>query len=120
MNPTFITVLASLAIALPLSAGAAPKILQGATVNIKENKATNVKGVGGSLSASAGALFLGLQAGPQGSLDMSAEANVNSVVMRGDAEIGGTVNLERNEATDIMAIGGRANVNSLIMEGVQP
>jgi hypothetical protein len=49
-----------------------------------------------------------------GELNMTAAANVNSVVVNG-GEIKGKVTIANNTAGDVTAVGGLANVNSLIV-----
>jgi hypothetical protein len=85
---------------------AAPEI--SGTVSIKNNKATNVITGGGSLD-------VGGIKGLAGA-SMNGVANVNSLVMHdANAKVSGTVSIEGNDARDIKAIGGTANVNSVVM-----
>jgi hypothetical protein len=104
-------ILAAAVVALPAAAFAAPEIAAGATVTIKNNKASNIVAGGGSLD-------IGKVAGPikVGSASLTGIANVNSLVMYdSNARVGGTVTIDGNEAKHVYAIGGTANVNSVVM-----
>lgn len=87
------------------AAAAAPGV--GGDVTIANNKAGKVTVVGGKGSVGIGP-FKG------GELNMTAAANVNSVVVNG-GEIKGKVTIANNTAGDVTAVGGLANVNSLIV-----
>ncbi len=87
------------------AASAAPGV--GGDVTITNNKAGKVTVIGGSGSVGIGP-FKG------GELNMTSAANVNSVVVNG-GEIKGKVTIADNKAGDVMAIGGLATVNSLVV-----
>lgn len=88
-----------------LATSAAPGV--GGDVTITNNKAGKVTVTGGSGSVGIGP-FKG------GELNMTAAANVNSVVVNG-GEIKGKVTISNNKADDVTATGGLANVNSLVV-----
>jgi hypothetical protein len=90
-----------------MGAFAAPDAAVDGNVTIRGNKAGNVTTRGGSLS-------IGKGLWKAGELDMSAGANVNSVVVNGGA-IKGNVTIRDNEVGDVTATGGMINVNSLVV-----
>ncbi len=105
MNKTFIHSIAAALVLSCAAASAAPGV--GGDVTITGNRAGKVTVIGGSGSVGIGP-FKG------GELNMTAAANVNSVVVNG-GEIKGKVTISDNRAGDVMAIGGLANVNSLVV-----
>ena len=89
---------------------AAPEI--SGTVTVEKNQAKNVVAVGGSMEA--GKVLGGVAKGAEGK--MTGVANVNSVVLNdSNAKISGTVAITGNKADGVYAIGGTANVNSVVM-----
>jgi hypothetical protein len=78
--------------------------IKNSTVNVMGNKASNITNGGGSGSA-----------GPV-SINMSAETNVNSVVLKGSKITDSTVNVMGNTADTVTNIGGAANVNSVVLQ----
>jgi hypothetical protein len=97
---------------LSTGALAAPEIVSGGTVTIRNNKASNIVAGGGSLDIGK----LGGKGKGLGSLSLNGAANVNSLVMYdNNAKVGGTVLIENNKADGVYAIGGTANVNSVVM-----
>jgi hypothetical protein len=100
----------AIAFAFALSVNAAPEIAGSSTVNISNNKAKNVTVGGGE--GTAGKALGGLVKGVE--VKMNSEANVNSLVVN-DGKVNGKVNITGNDAQDVKAIGGRANVNSVIL-----
>ena len=89
---------------------AAPEI--SGTVSIRGNTASKIVAGGGSLDI--GKIAGGL--GKAGSLSLNGAANVNSLVMYdSNAKVGGTVTIESNKADNVYAVGGTANVNSVVM-----
>jgi hypothetical protein len=105
MKTMFNTVAAALTLALPLLATAAPAV--DGDVVISGNRAGTVTTGGGKLTIGKGIFKFG-------ELDMSAGANVNSVVVNGGS-IKGSVTVKDNIVKDVNAIGGMANVNSLVV-----
>jgi hypothetical protein len=107
MNALTRTLLGSIVIGFALHASAAPEVT--GTVNITGNKAKNITTGGGNVKASgiAGKLI-------GASANMNGVANMNSVVLN-DGKISGKVNVTGNTAEDVKAIGGTANVNSLVL-----
>jgi hypothetical protein len=102
--------LTGIALAFACSAYAAPEIAGSSTVNISNNKAKNVTVAGGQ--GTAGKALGGLVKGAE--VKMNGEANVNSLVVN-DGKVKGKVNITGNDAQDVKALGGRANVNSVIL-----
>lgn len=105
MKKTLNLVLCATVLSAPLLALAAPGV--GGDVLISGNKAGKVTVIGGDLK-------IGLGPIRGGELNMTAAANVNSVVVNG-GEIKGKVTIVDNEAGEVRAIGGLANVNSLVV-----
>ena len=107
MNAITRTLLGSIAIGMALNVAAAPEV--SGTVNITGNKAKGIATGGGSAKVTGiTSKLIG------GSASMNGVANVNSVVLN-DGKITGKVNVMNNEAKDVKAVGGTANVNSLII-----
>lgn len=109
MNALTRTLLGSIVIGFALHASAAPEV--SGTVNITGNKAKNITTGGGNVKATGIASKL-----VGASASMNGVANVNSVVLNdSNAKISGKVNVTGNTAEDVKAIGGTANVNSLVL-----
>jgi len=103
-------VIAVSAAVLSTGALAAPEIA--GTVTIRNNKASNIVAGGGSLDIGK----LGGKGKGLAGLSLNGAANVNSLVMYdNNAKVGGTVLIENNKADGVYAIGGTANVNSVVM-----
>jgi hypothetical protein len=99
------TVTALVAALLTVSAFAAPGI--GGSATIKNNKAGTVVVTGGKGSVGLGPL-------KGGEVDLSAGANVNSIVVKG-GKIGRTATVVDNKADTVISTGGQANVNSIVV-----
>ncbi|MEO8151648.1 MAG: hypothetical protein ABI605_01165 [Rhizobacter sp.] len=95
-----VTTLALSAVAL-----AAPGIDGSATV--RNNKV-------GVVVVSGGKGSVGLGPFKGGDIDLSAGANVNSIVVKG-GKIGGSAIVEGNKADTVVSTGGQANVNSIVV-----
>jgi hypothetical protein len=93
---------------LSVGAAAAPEI--SGAVSIRNNKASNIVVGGGNLD-------IGKIAGLKGAnLSLQSAANVNSLVMYDpNSRVSGVVSIQGNDAKDVFAIGGTANVNSVVM-----
>ena len=89
----------------PLAATAAPEI--SSKVNVTDNKAKNITSAGGGLSVGIGPI-------KGGKLEANGTANVNSLVVY-EGKVKGNINISKNEADDVKALGSTANVNSLIL-----
>lgn len=106
MNKLHALALGAATALVTFSASAAPGIDGSATV--KGNKAGSVVVTGGKGS--------GAGIGPikMGSVDLTAGANVNSIVVKG-GQIGGTAAVTDNKVTSVVSTGGQANVNSILV-----
>jgi hypothetical protein len=97
----------ALALATSLAAMAGPSV--GGDVTIKGNKTGKV------ITSGVGKGSVGLGPFKGGEADLSAGANVNSVVVKG-GKIDGKVTLIDNKTGDVITSGGAtANVNSLVL-----
>ena len=105
-------VVATTVIFLSAGAFAAPTIGPQANVNVTGNTAKNVTtgGGNGKVEIRPGGFKVG-----EGEVNMTGVANVNSLVIKGDGEVNGTVSIVDNVAEGINAIGGTANVNSVVL-----
>ncbi|QLH49953.1 MAG: hypothetical protein HWD57_09295 [Candidatus Accumulibacter cognatus] len=97
-------IVASVALVLPILAGAAPAV--GGDITITNNIAGKVTVIGGSASGGVGPL--------KGELNMTAAAYVNSAVVNGGS-VTGKITVSNNRAKDVLAIGGVAAVNSVVV-----
>ena len=91
-----------------VAASAAPEITGSAQVTVSGNKAKNIVAAGGNVEAS------GLTKLVSGSVSLTGVANVNSLVVN-DGKVAGRVTITKNEADGVYAIGGTANVNSVVL-----
>lgn len=86
------------------ASGASGSEIKGSKVNVMGNKSGKVT-VGGG------------EAGGYGvSVDMKAQANVNSLQLTNSKVTDSTVNIMDNESRDVNVIGGQANVNSVQLQ----
>lgn len=109
MKAILTLIVAVSAATLSAQALAAPEI--SGTVAISNNKAQNINVGGGS--AGGGKLPF---VGDTVHVDLTSVANINSLVMNDtNAKVSGTVAIKGNDARDVLAIGGTANVNSVVM-----
>lgn len=99
------TTLATLACSTSFNTIAAPGI--GGDATVKGNKAGTVVVSGGK-----GSVGLGPIKG--GSVDLTAGANVNSIVVKG-GRIEGSATVVDNTADTVVSTGGQANVNSIVV-----
>lgn len=105
MNKLHALALGAATALVTFSASAAPGI-DGSAI-VKGNKAGSVVVTGGK-----GSVGLGPIKG--GSVDLTAGANVNSIVVKG-GQIGGTAAVTDNKVTSVVSTGGQANVNSIVV-----
>ncbi|WP_300451721.1 hypothetical protein [Accumulibacter sp.] len=104
MKTPLITSVASFALAFPLLAGAAPAV--GGDITITNNTAGKVTVIGGRASGGVGPL--------KGELNMTSAAYVNSAVVNGGS-VAGKITVSNNRTKDVLAIGGVAAVNSVVV-----
>lgn len=94
--------------------GGAPEISSGATVTVRNNKASKIVSGGGSANLELKGLP---KITPNLNVDASGETNVNSVIVSNGGKISGTVLVEGNKADDVYNFGGGSiNVNSVVLK----